>query len=198
MCKQNHRHFLFCLRTDVRHSVQCLGKGPGSAVQQLSKHSDQSYIRYRYISVYSFFWMFLCALINNCALYLAPCLPTDVKVEVNCKSEGAALVSWNTTKGTANFSVAAIASGSLQTLCTTQENSCNVTGLSCGETYNINLTASNNQCTITAPTTTNFTTSELDVCYKCSVRSICLGFYPFKNWQSFFYPSLQVLVPLRL
>lgn len=106
---------------------------------------------------------FLCALINVLMLFFsAPCLPKDVKVK--CKSDGAA-VSWNTTYGTANISLTAIVSGSLQTLCATQQNSCNVTGLSCGETYDISLTASNNQCIITAPTNTNLSTSELNVCF---------------------------------
>uniref|UniRef100_A0A4W6E8U3 Fibronectin type-III domain-containing protein n=1 Tax=Lates calcarifer TaxID=8187 RepID=A0A4W6E8U3_LATCA len=82
-----------------------------------------------------------------------PALPQTptVEVEVDCNSDGAAVVSWNTTYGTANFSLSAIVSGSLQTLCTTQQNSCNVNSLTCGETYNISLTASNDQCSLTVP-----------------------------------------------
>ncbi|KAM7379234.1 hypothetical protein PAMP_004799 [Pampus punctatissimus] len=91
-------------------------------------------------------------------LTTAPCLPTDVEVEVDCNSDGAAVVSWNATYGAANFSLTAIVSGSLETLCTTQQNSCNVTDLSCGETYNLSLTASNKQCSLTAPTHANLTT----------------------------------------
>lgn len=90
----------------------------------------------------------------------APCLPREVEVEVECNSKGAAVVSWNATYGTANFSLTAIVSGSLQTLCATQQNGCNVTGLSCGETYNLSLTASNTQCSLTAPTHANLTTRE--------------------------------------
>ncbi|XP_067460816.1 mucin-4-like [Thunnus thynnus] len=92
------------------------------------------------------------------SLTSAPCLPTEVEVEVDCNSEGAAVVSWNATYGAANFSLTAIVSGSLQTLCTTQQNSCNVTDLNCGETYNLSLTASNKQCSLTAPTHANLTT----------------------------------------
>lgn len=76
---------------------------------------------------------------------------------MNCYSDGAAVVSWNATRGTANVSVV---DGSLKTLCTSQYTSCNVTGLSCGETYNLSLTASNEQCNLTAPTRANFTTRE--------------------------------------
>lgn len=91
----------------------------------------------------------------------APCMPREVKVEVECNSDdGAAVVSWNATYGTANFSLTAIVGGDLQTLCATQQNSCNVTGLSCGETYNLSLTASNKQCSLTAPTHANLTTRE--------------------------------------
>ncbi|KAM9349923.1 fibronectin [Symphorus nematophorus] len=92
------------------------------------------------------------------SLTSAPCLPRELEVEVDCNSDGAAVVSWNATYGTANFSLTAIVSGALQTLCETQQNSCNVTGLSCGETYNLSLTASNEQCSLTAPMHANLTT----------------------------------------
>lgn len=90
----------------------------------------------------------------------APCVPRELDVEVKCNSDGAAFVSWNVTNGTANFSLTAMLSGALQTLCRTQGNSCNVTGLSCGETYNLSLTASNEQCSLTAPTHAHLSTRE--------------------------------------
>lgn len=99
-------------------------------------------------------------------------MPREVEVEVGCNSDGAAFVSWNATYGTANFSLTAIVSGDLQTLCATQQNSCNVTGLSCGETYNLSLTASNKQCSLTAPTHANLTTREFGV-----NRKNCTRFY---------------------
>uniref|UniRef100_A0A8D3EA47 Fibronectin type-III domain-containing protein n=2 Tax=Scophthalmus maximus TaxID=52904 RepID=A0A8D3EA47_SCOMX len=91
------------------------------------------------------------------SLTSAPCLPPDVEVEVNCNSDGAAVVTWNTT-GTANFSLTAIVSGSLQTLCTSRHNRCNVTNLACGETYNLSLTAINDQCSLTTLMPANLTT----------------------------------------
>ncbi|KAE8290995.1 Fibronectin type III domain-containing protein 7 Precursor [Larimichthys crocea] len=91
-------------------------------------------------------------------LISAPCVPTEIDVDVNCNSDGDAVVSWNSTYGTANFSLTASVSGNLQTLCATQQNSCNVTGLACGETYNLSLTASNTQCSLTVPMHTNLTT----------------------------------------
>ncbi|KAM4552488.1 fibronectin-like isoform 2-T2 [Odontesthes bonariensis] len=92
------------------------------------------------------------------SLTSAPCLPSEVAVEVSCEADGATVVSWNSTYGTANVSLMASGGGSLQTLCTTQHNSCNLTGLSCGESYNLSLIASNEQCSLTAPTHSNFTT----------------------------------------
>lgn len=87
-------------------------------------------------------------------------MPAELHVDVECSSDVAAVVSWNVSYGAANFSLTAIISGSLQTLCTTQHNTCNVTGLSCGETYNLSLTANNDQCSLAAPTHTNLTARE--------------------------------------
>lgn len=113
-------------------------------------------------------------LIIKYAFSPAPCLPTEVVIEVDCNSNGAAMVSWNATYGTANISLTAIISGSLQTICTTQQNSCNVTDLSCGETYNVSLTASNKQCSLTAPMYANLTTRELSA--KILTHHVSLGF----------------------
>lgn len=87
-------------------------------------------------------------------------MPAELHVDVECSSDVAAVVSWNATHGAANFSLTAIISGTLQTLCTTQRSTCNVTGLSCGETYNLSLTAANDQCSLAAPTHTNLTARE--------------------------------------
>lgn len=87
-------------------------------------------------------------------------MPAELRADVQCSSDVAAVVSWNASHGTANYSLTAIISGTLQTLCTTQRNTCNVTGLSCGETYNLSLTASNGQCSLAAPTHNNLTARE--------------------------------------
>ncbi|XP_054624499.1 uncharacterized protein LOC129177418 [Dunckerocampus dactyliophorus] len=90
------------------------------------------------------------------SLTSAPCLPTSIEVDVNCDYDGVAMASWNATHGAANISLTA--SGSLQVQCEAQHNTCNLTGLSCGETYNLSLTASNNQCTLTSHLYSNVTT----------------------------------------
>lgn len=96
---------------------------------------------------------------SNC-VSSAPCLPRDITVEVNCTSDNAVLVSWNGTYGTTNISLMAVVGGSLQTLCTTQQESCNMTSLSCGETYSLSINASNDQCSLSTQTLSNFTTRE--------------------------------------
>ncbi|CAJ1072098.1 unnamed protein product%2C partial [Xyrichtys novacula] len=110
----------------------------------------------------------------------APCLPNQVEGEVDCSSDGAAVVSWDATHGAANFSLTAVVSGSLRTLCETQQKSCNVTGLSCGETYNLSLTVSNSQCSLTAPMHSNLTTrpcppQHVDVNLQCGSRTAVLS-----------------------
>lgn len=89
----------------------------------------------------------------------APCLPEELEVEVSCESDGDAVVSWNTTHGSSNISLAIIA-GSPQVLCTTMHSSCHVSGLGCGQTYDISLTASNEQCSLTNLTHARLVTRE--------------------------------------
>ncbi|KAK5888908.1 hypothetical protein CesoFtcFv8_014958 [Champsocephalus esox] len=110
----------------------------------------------------------------------APCLPREVEIEVDCIHDGAAVVSWNATYGAANLSLTAIVSGSILSLCETQQNSCNVTGLSCGETYNLSFTASNEQCSLSAPMHANLTTrpcppQHVDVSLQCGSHTAALS-----------------------
>lgn len=118
--------------------------------------SYQVWIRSVYMCVLD---LFLCTNEFSRAGLSAPCQPTDIKVDVDCGCEGGAVVSWNSTYGTANFSLSAYVNGSHQTLCTTQQNSCNVTGLSCGQTYNISVTASDQLC-VAAAVNSSLTTRE--------------------------------------
>uniref|UniRef100_A0AAX7TG83 Fibronectin type-III domain-containing protein n=1 Tax=Astatotilapia calliptera TaxID=8154 RepID=A0AAX7TG83_ASTCA len=112
--------------------------------------------------------------------YNTPCLPRDMTVEVNCTSDNAVLVSWNGTYGTTNISLMAVVGGSLQTLCTTQQESCNMTSLSCGETYSLSINASNDQCSLSTQTLSNFTTrpcppQRVAVNLQCSSRTAVLS-----------------------
>ncbi|XP_057713500.1 fibronectin type III domain-containing protein 7-like [Corythoichthys intestinalis] len=93
---------------------------------------------------------------NSVWFYSAPCLPTNVEVEVDCYSDGDAVASWDPPYNAPNISLTA--SGSLQVYCQAENNLCNLTGLGCGETYNLSLTASNSQCSVTKHMSSNFTT----------------------------------------
>ncbi|XP_023191873.1 uncharacterized protein LOC111608990 [Xiphophorus maculatus] len=103
---------------------------------------------------------------DSSVVYLtsAPCLPSHVAAEVSCESDTDAIVSWNSllsmlsVSQPTNISVVAAIAGTLQTLCTTPHGSCNVSGLSCGETYKLSLIATNEQCSLTAQTHVNITT----------------------------------------
>ncbi|XP_032422074.1 uncharacterized protein LOC116722071 [Xiphophorus hellerii] len=103
---------------------------------------------------------------DSSVVYLtsAPCLPSHVAAEVSCESDTDAIVSWNSflsmpsVSQPTNISVVAAIAGTLQTLCTTPRRSCNVSGLSCGETYKLSLIATNEQCSLTAQTHVNITT----------------------------------------
>uniref|UniRef100_A0AAV2JWT6 Fibronectin type-III domain-containing protein n=1 Tax=Knipowitschia caucasica TaxID=637954 RepID=A0AAV2JWT6_KNICA len=81
----------------------------------------------------------------------APCYPKNISVQVNCSSDGEATLSWTADAG-ANVSVTSVVGGNPTTLCSTQQNSCVVTSLSCGQTYSLNVTATNDQCSVTAST----------------------------------------------
>ncbi|XP_049603206.1 pneumococcal serine-rich repeat protein [Syngnathus scovelli] len=99
----------------------------------------------------------------------APCLPTNVDVEVDCNSDGVAVASWSPPYGIANISLTA--SGSRQFHCQAGLLSiCNLTGLDCGETYNLSLTASNNNCNVTSHMQSNFTTRPCQPRYVGVVR----------------------------
>uniref|UniRef100_A0A674DRB0 Uncharacterized LOC115157442 n=1 Tax=Salmo trutta TaxID=8032 RepID=A0A674DRB0_SALTR len=88
----------------------------------------------------------------------APCLPSSVQAQVDCGSDGAALLSWSYTDGANNYTLSANGVGGEVVSCTTQQNHCNVTGLSCGAHYNITLTATNQECQITVPINASFDT----------------------------------------
>lgn len=100
----------------------------------------------------------------------APCVPTEMEVDVKCHSDAAAVVSWSATRGAANFSLTAIIGGEHRTLCVTEQNTCNVSGVNCGETYSLSLSASDAQCSVAAPTHVNLTTREFN--------SVCLKVFP--------------------
>uniref|UniRef100_A0AAZ3P4N4 Fibronectin type-III domain-containing protein n=1 Tax=Oncorhynchus tshawytscha TaxID=74940 RepID=A0AAZ3P4N4_ONCTS len=95
---------------------------------------------------------------SGVSLSPAPCLPSSVQAQVDCGSDGAALLSWSYTDGANNYTLSANGVEGEVVSCTTQQNHCNVTGLSCGGHYNVTLTATNQECQITVPINASFDT----------------------------------------
>ncbi|KAJ8277963.1 hypothetical protein GJAV_G00082190 [Gymnothorax javanicus] len=82
---------------------------------------------------------------SNIVLIMAPCAPDRVEVEVGCENDSA-LVSWSFSDGATSYAVAVIGVNGHRAHCSTEGNFCTVTGLICGETYNLSLTSTNEQC----------------------------------------------------
>uniref|UniRef100_A0A8C5HBY8 Uncharacterized LOC114458429 n=2 Tax=Gouania willdenowi TaxID=441366 RepID=A0A8C5HBY8_GOUWI len=95
------------------------------------------------------------------SLTTAPCLPSNMAVNVNCDSDQDAVVSWTSFSSSAaavNVSATSEVGGALQCVSTSQQSNCNLTSLSCGRSYELSLSVSNEQCSLTAPTRLNLTT----------------------------------------
>uniref|UniRef100_A0A3B1JGU4 Fibronectin type-III domain-containing protein n=1 Tax=Astyanax mexicanus TaxID=7994 RepID=A0A3B1JGU4_ASTMX len=89
-------------------------------------------------------------------LLSAPCSPDSagVVVQVDCSTDSA-LISWPFSAGADNYTAMVRGSGGHLTSCFTQDNHCNVT-VQCGQTYNLTLTSTNQQCQIPSNTNTTF------------------------------------------
>ncbi|KAM4629308.1 fibronectin type III domain-containing protein 7-like [Polymixia lowei] len=68
----------------------------------------------------------------------APCMPMDLTV--NRKNSTCVTVSWTANNRAATYTVSALAQDSMRT-CTTTANSCDITDLPCGSTYEVSTTA---------------------------------------------------------
>ncbi|KAJ8376161.1 hypothetical protein SKAU_G00067410 [Synaphobranchus kaupii] len=84
---------------------------------------------------------------SSIVLTAAPCVPDSVEAEVDCVNDSA-LVTWSFSDGAASYAVSATGIGGNMASCSTEDNFCRVTDLSCGETYNLSLTSINEQCNV--------------------------------------------------
>ncbi|KAG5847415.1 hypothetical protein ANANG_G00125810 [Anguilla anguilla] len=94
---------------------------------------------------------------TSITLTTAPCVPDSVVAHVDCVAETATF-SWNFTDGAQTYTATVAGSGGDQASCTTQDSYCNVTALNCGETYNLTLKSTNQQCQIITATGVTFQT----------------------------------------
>ncbi|XP_069825096.1 receptor-type tyrosine-protein phosphatase beta-like isoform X2 [Dendropsophus ebraccatus] len=74
-----------------------------------------------------------------------PCVPQNVSANIDCQTNNVA-VSWNGSPGSRNYTALMISPGGDIHTCNTTSTACNITGLSCGTTYNLSVTVCNSQC----------------------------------------------------
>ncbi|XP_066508134.1 fibronectin type III domain-containing protein 7-like [Hoplias malabaricus] len=76
----------------------------------------------------------------------APCAPTGITVTETCDSN-MTTVSWSASTGNVAYYVASADAGSGLTLtCNSSSTSCDITGLTCGQVYNVSVSAYGNGC----------------------------------------------------
>lgn len=111
-----------------------------------------------------------------------PCPPVDVEPTLDC-STGFARVHWAASRGARFYSVRATGVEEHECGCETESQSCVLTELMCGLTYNISVTAVNSVCNVSHSAVTQMKAGEgdgwRDLAFlrplKCSVRNQRFG-----------------------
>lgn len=111
-----------------------------------------------------------------------PCSPLDVEPTLDC-STGVAHVHWTASRGAHFYSVRARGVEEHERGCETESQSCVLTELMCGFTYNISVTAVNSVCNVSHSAITQMKAGEEDGwrdqaflrSLKCSVRNLLFG-----------------------
>lgn len=75
----------------------------------------------------------------------APCPPTQVSIQSSCDSDTVS-VSWQTSQGSVSYMAVAESSGGHRTTCNTSLLTCDITGLQCGQTYQIYVSGVDGDC----------------------------------------------------
>ncbi|XP_016147370.1 uncharacterized protein [Sinocyclocheilus grahami] len=77
----------------------------------------------------------------------APCVPTQVNVSLSCGSDTAS-VSWAASSGLVSYYIVTAVDDNGHTLsCNSSSTSCDISGLACGQAYNVTVTAMSVDCT---------------------------------------------------
>ncbi|XP_016305113.1 fibronectin type III domain-containing protein 7-like [Sinocyclocheilus anshuiensis] len=80
-------------------------------------------------------------------LDMAPCVPTQVNVSLSCGSDTAS-VSWAASSGLVSYyTVTAVDDNGHTLTCNSSSTSCDISGLACGQAYNVSVTAMSVDCT---------------------------------------------------
>ncbi|KAI3368520.1 hypothetical protein L3Q82_025527 [Scortum barcoo] len=88
-------------------------------------------------------------------LQSVPCVPTDVKVKVDC-SNNKAVVSWSASKGALSYKVSARSTQGDLSLCESREPTCTLTNLTCGQLYSVQVVAQDDICSSLPSPATKF------------------------------------------
>lgn len=83
----------------------------------------------------------------NIIFLLAPCEAANVEFDLNCNDDSVT-VTWSEAEGAVSYKVTAMSDGGLLAMCETEELSCQLTDLECGQTYTITLTVISDLCPI--------------------------------------------------
>ncbi|XP_026097187.1 fibronectin type III domain-containing protein 7-like [Carassius auratus] len=124
---------------DVNHQVSC--STPGSACNVTNLHCGSRYqvsVRGEGLTCpsQSDDWI---------ALKTAPCPPTQVSIQSSCDSDTVS-VSWKASQGSVSFMAVAESSGGHRVTCNTSDLACDITGLQCGQTYQIYVSGVDDDC----------------------------------------------------
>lgn len=76
---------------------------------------------------------------------LAPCPPTQVSIQSSCDSNTVS-VSWEASQGSVSYMAVAEGSGGHRLTCDTDQHTCNIIGLQCGQTYQIYVSGVDGGC----------------------------------------------------
>lgn len=89
----------------------------------------------------------------------APCTPANVKYQYSCGT-GIASVSWSQTLGRNGFYVRALSGNQSLSCSTSQGTNCSLPALLCSRTYNIEVTATTDNCSSSVPAVTQIQTGK--------------------------------------
>ncbi|XP_056304665.1 uncharacterized protein LOC130216807 [Danio aesculapii] len=79
----------------------------------------------------------------------APCLPRNILALMDCQS-GSAILSWQPGTGALQYTATAVAESGQNISCQSNNTNCELTGLACGETYNVTVLAKGQTCSSVA------------------------------------------------
>ncbi|KAM8930644.1 uncharacterized protein RCH25_006549 [Pelodytes ibericus] len=82
---------------------------------------------------------------NSIQMSAAPCVPTNAKAEVDCAGNQIN-VTWTPSSGAESYTVTATGHNGHTLYCNTTTNECNIMNVLCGDSYAINITAYNEDC----------------------------------------------------